>query len=204
MYVTCTFAMGTQSKGCQVQVELTSDNSTSRNPYYTLNITRISQKRNTDNSLVAEATVDLQFPSEAFEVLAFDWESDGTISDFGIPVKVVRGPIPPSSVAPSKIVCVSVCVSLSYCFFHLSPYPSPRPQATTVEPSHAPTVSPTPSTVITRSESQESSPGMLWSGQSCFHLYFAWAHQRHHQCCICYTAPEGITFVAWVEVTPQV
>ena len=105
MYVTCTFAMGTQSKGCQVQILLTSDNSTSRNPYYTLNITRISQKRNTDNSLVAEATVDLRFPSEAFEVLAFDWESDGTISDFGIPVEVVGGPIPPSSAAPSML-CV--------------------------------------------------------------------------------------------------
>ena len=26
-------------------------------------------------------------------------------------------------------------------------------------------------------------------------LYFAWAHQRHRQCCICHTAPEGGTFV---------
>ena len=105
--VTCTFAVGTQSIGCQVQVGLTSDNSTSQNPYYTLNITRISLKRNTDNPLVAEATVDLRFPSEDFEVLAFDWESDGTISDFGIPVEVV--PIPPSSAAPSML-CVCVCV----------------------------------------------------------------------------------------------
>ena len=27
-------------------------------------------------------------------------------------------------------------------------------------------------------------------------LYFAWAHQRHCQCCICHTAPEGGTFDA--------
>ena len=27
-------------------------------------------------------------------------------------------------------------------------------------------------------------------------LYFAWAHQRHRQCCICHTAPEGGNFVA--------
>ena len=26
-------------------------------------------------------------------------------------------------------------------------------------------------------------------------LYFVWAHQRHRQCCICHTAPEGSTFV---------
>ena len=26
-------------------------------------------------------------------------------------------------------------------------------------------------------------------------LYFAWAHQRHRQCCICHTAPERGTFV---------
>ena len=25
--------------------------------------------------------------------------------------------------------------------------------------------------------------------------HFAWAHQRHRQCCICHTAPEGGTFV---------
>ena len=26
-------------------------------------------------------------------------------------------------------------------------------------------------------------------------LYFAWVHQRHRQCCICHTAPEGGSFV---------
>ena len=26
--------------------------------------------------------------------------------------------------------------------------------------------------------------------------YFAWAHQRHRQCCICHTVPEGSTFDA--------
>ena len=154
--VTCTFAVGTQSIGCQVQVELTSDNSTSQNTYYTINITRISLKRNTDNPLVAEATVDLRFPSEDFEVIAFDWESDGTISDFGIPVEVIGGPIPPSSAAPSML-CVCVWWVASYHFFHLSLYPLPPPPPPPSHPSQAPTVSPTPSTVITTSESQKSS-----------------------------------------------
>ena len=128
--VTCTFAVGTQSIGCQVQVELTSDNSTTHNPYYTLNITRISQKRNTDNPLVAEATVDLRFPSEDFEVLAFDWESDGSISDFVIPVEVVRGPIPPSSAAPSML-CMCVCggwqVTTSFTSLSIPSPPPPLP-----------------------------------------------------------------------------
>ena len=101
--VTCTFAVGTQTRGCRVQILRTND---PQNPYYTLNV-----ERSTTNPLVAEATDAMQFPSEAFEVIAFDWESDGTISNFGIPVEVIGGPIPPSSAAPSKRACECECVS---------------------------------------------------------------------------------------------
>ena len=95
---TCTFVMGTQTRGCRFQILLMNN---PQNPYYTLNV-----ERSTTNPLVAEATDAMQFPSEAFEVIAFDWESDGTISSFGIPAEVIFGPITPSSATPSKCECV--------------------------------------------------------------------------------------------------
>ena len=127
--VTCTFAVGTQSIGCQVQVEPTSDNSTSQNPYYTLNITRISLKRNTDNPLVAEATDAMRFPSEDFEGIAFDWESDGTISNFGIPVEVIGDQFLHPVLL--QVCCVCVCggwqVTTSFTSLSIPPPPPPLP-----------------------------------------------------------------------------
>lgn len=78
--IECSFLVGSQSKGCYVNLILA-------------NITTPLRIERVNGSNFVQLTYTLSVEEDLDEILVYDWESDGSIGSLAIPLEVQRLPV---------------------------------------------------------------------------------------------------------------